>query len=114
MRNETLTSTSVIAAPARRGAVLIAVIFVTVAIAGMAMVLCRSVRVEAMASANHVASVQAAAVERGAEQYVLAMLAQQAESWMDLNESYFYAVPMTDGYFWLIRPDYGDQGLPLY
>jgi type II secretory pathway component PulK len=98
----------------RRGAVLIAVIFVTVAIAGMALVLCRGVRVEAMASANHVAMTQAAAIERGAEQYVLAMLAQQADSWMDLSESYFYAVPMADGYFWLIRPDYGDASLPLF
>lgn len=98
----------------RRGAVLIAVIFVTVAIAGLALVLCRSVRVEAMASANHVAAMQAAAVERGAEQYVLALLAQQADTWMDLDESYFYAVPLADGYFWLIRPDYGDPSLPLF
>ena len=24
------------------------------------------------------------------------------------------AVPMADGYFWLIRPDYGDNSLPLF
>ena len=99
----------------RRGSIMAVVLLVIFAIAGTVLVLCRTARVEAMVSANHVAAVQAASVERGAEQYVMALLAQHRDSVMTLQESYFHAVQVgQEGYFWIIRPDYGDQTLPVY
>jgi hypothetical protein len=59
--------------------------------------------------------VQADAVERGAEQYVLAMLASEGETNIrDVTEDQFAAVPVGDGYFWVLRPDYGDSTLPAF
>ena len=98
----------------RRGTVLIATIFIITMLAGLVIVLCRSMRVEAIASANEAASVQASAIARGAEQYVLGMLFQESDAVRDLPDSYFSAVQLGDGYFWIVRPDYGDPDLPVF
>src|SRR5438105_11408447 len=55
----------------RHGTILIVTMFICFTVAGVVLVLCRNMRVEAVASANLAASVQASSVERGAEQYVL-------------------------------------------
>lgn len=90
-------------------------LLIIAALAGMVLVLGRAARVEAMASANHVAIAQAAAAEQAAEQYVLALVAGQRTTVMTLDESYFEAVPVGDaGVFWVVRPDYGDAQLPAY
>jgi type II secretory pathway component PulK len=94
---------------------LIVVLLIIAALSGIVLVLCRSARVEAMVSANHAAGAQAAAVQRGAEQYALAMIVQQADSLFDLDETYFAEVPVGEaGYFWFVRPDYGDPQLQVY
>lgn len=99
----------------RRGSIMALVLLVIFAIAGTVLVLCRTARVEAMVSANHVSAVQANSVQRGAEQYVIALLAQQRDAVMTLQENYFHAVQVgQEGYFWVIRPDYGDESLPVY
>jgi type II secretory pathway component PulK len=99
-------------------------ILIVFTLAAMVVVFCRSMRVEAIASANLSASLQASTVERGAEQYVIALLTEQKDSLADITEDYFYAVPVgsmpgqngpdVTGYFWIVRPDYGDIDLPLY
>ena len=55
-----------------RGTVLIVTMLVLLVLAGLALVLSRAMRVEGDCSANNVAAAQAAAIERGAIQYVLA------------------------------------------
>ncbi|HEX2971941.1 MAG TPA: hypothetical protein VHP11_06390 [Tepidisphaeraceae bacterium] len=108
--------------PARRGTVLIVTLWIVFVLAGLVLVFARSMRVEAYASANHVASIQAACVERGAEQYLLALVDQQKDSVLDLSEDLFAAVPVGNpagaqpygGYFWVVRPDYGDDQLPQF
>ena len=102
------------ARPPRRGAILITAMIVVFALAGMVIALCRSMRVETMVSANLAASVQASAIERAAEQYVLAMLADTTIDVRTLTEDYFAAVPVGDGYFWILRPDYDDTTLPAF
>ena len=98
-----------------RGTILIVVMLIIAALAGMVLVLGRTSRVEAMTSANHVAGSKAAAVERAAEQYVVAMLAQQRAEVLTLEQSSFEAVPVGDaGMFWIVRPDYGDSTMPMY
>ena len=79
------------------------------------LVLCRSMRVEALASANLAAAVQASAVERGAEQYVLALITERRRrAFATLAEEQFAAVRVGDGFFWILRPDYDDETLPLF
>lgn len=93
----------------RRGTVLIVALGIILIISGLVITLGRSMRIEAMASANYSSSVQAAAVERGAEQYVIGMilqLQQEQETPYELPDSDFAAVKIGDGYFWIVRPDY--------
>jgi type II secretory pathway component PulK len=71
-------------------------------------------RVEALAAANLAASVQADAIERGAEQYVLAVLTQEGQDILTLGEDQFSGLPVGNGYFWILRPEYEDPSLPLF
>jgi type II secretory pathway component PulK len=98
----------------RTGSVLIATMIVTFALAGCVIVMCRSMRVEALAASNLAASVQADSVERGAEQYLLAVLTQEGQNVTTLGEDQFAAVPVGNGYFWVLRPEYEDTSLPLF
>ena len=98
----------------RRGTILVVTMCITFLLAGMVLVFCRSMRVEAIASANQVASVSASAIERGAEQYALAMVDQQKDQVFYNAEQMFYGVQVGDGYFWFIRPNYGDDQLPSF
>jgi DNA uptake protein ComE-like DNA-binding protein len=98
----------------QRGTVLVVTMILVFALAGVTLVLCRSMRVEMIASANYAAGLKASAVERGAEQYLMAMLAQESSELNSITEDYFTAIPVGDGYFWVLRPDYGDSSLPLF
>jgi type II secretory pathway component PulK len=98
----------------RRGTVLIVAMIVSFALAATVLVLCRTMRVEAMASANLAAAAQASAVARGAEQYVLALITDEGERVRDLGEENFAGVRIGEGIFWIIRPEYDDEQLPLF
>jgi type II secretory pathway component PulK len=98
----------------RRGFVLIVTLIIAFAIASMVLTLGRLGRTEALASANQLAQYEAASIERGAEQYILAILANQRESLADLSESDWAGVPVGNGYFWVVRPDYLDDDLPAF
>lgn len=99
----------------QRGTILIVVMLIIAALAGMVLAVGRSARVEALASANHVAGSQAAAAERAAEQYVVALLAQQRDTVMTADESSFSGIPVgSAGVFWIVRPDYADSTMPAY
>jgi type II secretory pathway component PulK len=64
----------------RQGTILIVTMFIVFTLASLVLVMCGSMRVEAMAAANMAASLQASAVERGAEQYVMAILTEQKDT----------------------------------
>ncbi|HOW69973.1 MAG TPA: type II secretion system protein GspK [Phycisphaerae bacterium] len=98
----------------RRGSVLIVAIVLVFTLASVTLALCRSMRVEIIASANHAAILQASAIERGAEQYLLAVLTEESSDLSGLTEDYFAAVPVGEGYFWILRPDYGDSFMPVF
>ena len=55
-----------------RGSVLIVTMWIVLVLAGLVLVFSRSMRVEAIASANYVSAVQADTIARGALQYVQA------------------------------------------
>jgi hypothetical protein len=94
--------------------VLIVAMIVSFALAGIVLVLCRTMRVESAASANLAAAAQASAVARGAEQYVVALISQEGEDVRDLAEENFAGVRVGEGMFWIMRPDYDDEQLPLF
>jgi len=87
---------------------------ISIALAGTVVVLCRSMRVEMQASANLAAAAEASSVERGAEQYILALLADYKSEIRSMSEEEFANVPVGNGYFWLLRPDYDDAALPVF
>ena len=99
---------------ARRGTVLIVAMILIFVLAGMTLALCRSMRVEAIASANYAASLQASTIERGAEQYLMSMLVNQNGDLSQLDETEFAGIQIGDGYVWVLRPDYGDSALPVF
>ena len=97
-----------------RGAILIIALIVTFTMSSVVLLLCQQMRVEAMSAANRSSAAQADAIERGAEQYVLARAADTTQDVFDLSEDQFAAIQVGDGYFWIVRPDYDDQSLPLF
>jgi len=99
---------------ARKGTVLVVAMIIIFALASLALVLGSSMRVEATAASNRLAAQQAMAVERGAEQYVLALLTETPHDVELLEESEFEARPIGRGYFWILKPDFNDPTLPLY
>jgi type II secretory pathway component PulK len=98
----------------RRGTVLVVAIVLSVALVGLTLTLGRSMRVEMIASANYAAGLQASTIERGAEQYLLAMLVDQEGDLSSVTEEEFEAISIGDGYFWVLRPDYNDSSLPAF
>lgn len=92
-----------------RGTVLIVAIGVMVALTGLALVFSRQMRVEALASGNLLSSLQADAIVSGAAQYVAnRLLNNQDRSTLD-SEILAEAVPLGDGYFWIVRPNPDDE-----
>ena len=98
----------------RRGAILLIALVVTFALAGMVLVLCQEMRIETVTAGNRAATAQAESIERGAEQYVLGVLATEGESVADLSDDQFSAIQVGDGYFWVLRPQYDDPQMPLF
>ncbi len=91
-----------------RGTVLIVTIWVVLVLAGLAMVFARSMRVDAIVAANHVASLQAECLANGALQYVVAKITEAAEEEEDETRSEtgrdFEEQEVGEaGYFWVLR-----------
>ena len=97
-------------APAsRRGSIFITAMWVIVIVGALLVVFARSMRVELIASGNRLSQAKADAIELGAEQYVLSLVDDtdgQAEYILDQTGE---AIPVGDGYFWLLRPASNEQ-----
>jgi type II secretory pathway component PulK len=117
----------------RRGTILILTMTVCFALAAVVLVLARKMTVESITAANQAAAVQADQVEKGAEQYILSLMntikingantGETIQSLMDptiYTEDYFAGIPVgadpnnPDGWFWIVRPQYDEDDLPLY
>lgn len=96
------------------GFILLVALIILFALASLVLSLGRSARADGQASANAVATYEAAAVERAAEQYVLSILTDNFDGLADLTEADFARVPVGKGMFWIIRPDYLDADLPQF
>jgi DNA uptake protein ComE-like DNA-binding protein len=87
------------------GTVLIVTIWVVLVLAGLALVFANSMRVSAAVSANHVASLQAECIARGALEYLVAKLSagtQEKETSSKTTDSY-RELQVGQGYFWILR-----------
>ena len=98
----------------RRGTALIATIWVIIVIAGLALVMSRSMRVETMASANRLAQTQAEATERGAEQFLCSVVDQEVATPGSTALVGMEARQIGDGYFWVLKMDPNDQTNRLF
>lgn len=99
---------------ARRGTVLVATMWILVVLTGMVLTLSGAMRIEAACSANYLARQQAAAVESGAVQYVLAHLEGLAGQVPSATDMPCQAVPVGDGAFWVIRADRANGARETY
>ena len=91
------------------GTVLIVTLGILIVLTGLVLALAHSMRIEGLCSANRVSSQQAAAIEQGAIQYVVAAvdgLDGQVTGEADL---FCDGVQVGDGAFWLLRPDRDDD-----
>jgi DNA uptake protein ComE-like DNA-binding protein len=88
--------------------------WVLVALVGLVLVMARWARVQSRASGNRVAEAQAALAERAGEQYVLSQIAATGTDATFSQQPVPEAVPVGDGYFWVVRPDSENVGLPEY
>jgi type II secretory pathway component PulK len=84
------------------------------ALAAMVLTMSRNARVDLALSANTLAEREAESIARGAEQYVLSILTTYRDSLDDLTDSDFAQIPVGDGFFWVIRPNYDDESLPSF
>lgn len=91
-----------------RGSVLIVTIWVVLVLTGLTLVFCRAMRVEAIASANHISSLKAEEIAKGAIPFIKARLTQTDMTLKLDGETPYTAISVGEGYFWLLRPNPGD------
>jgi hypothetical protein len=90
--------------PRARGAIFVVALLILALLSGMTLVFARQMRVEMLASNNILAAAQAEAIARGAAQAVMTL-----EETMPGD-----AVPLGDGGFWIIHPDYNATAEHVY
>ncbi len=96
-----------------RGSILIATLWVIIALTGLVLALSVRTRADALAEANRAAAMQAAAAERGAEQFLLAVVDQKMQDRVNEETDFtsnisMQALPIGNCYVWVIRPTYND------
>jgi type II secretory pathway component PulK len=95
------------------GSILIVTIWVVLVLTGLTLVFSRSMRVEAIATANHVSTLETEEIAKGAVAFIKARLKSSDDLDIKLNgetNSPYKAISAGTGYFWLLRPDLDDDG----
>jgi type II secretory pathway component PulK len=88
-----------------QGGVLIVVLVMLVVLASLVLLMARSMRTEAAASANEAARLRASGVAEGAVVYVRSLLVNSNGVMPKDSEIQREAVKVGDGYFWLLKHD---------
>ncbi len=96
------------------GSVLIVTMWIVLVLAGLVLVFSRSMRVEAIATANHISSAQADAIAQGAVQFIRARLNEEDETLKLEGETPYETISVGEGFFWLLRPNYEDDNTYYY
>jgi type II secretory pathway component PulK len=82
---------------------------VVLVLAGLALVFARSMRVSAILSANHTASLQAECIAEGAREYLIAGLSADEQAAVLTNATPYEAMDVGQGYFWVLRSNLEDD-----
>ena len=85
--------------------IFVTVLGIVIVLSALLLVFAQSMRTEALAAANQMATVQAAAIEHGAEQWVCAQIDANAPDAMTINQVAADTLPCGNGYFWILHPD---------
>ena len=91
------------------GSILMVTMWVVLVLAGLVLVFARSMRVEAIASVNYISALTTEEMTTGAVAFVQARLQEEDETLKLEGEDPYEAIPLGDGYFWLIRPNLEDD-----
>ena len=95
---------------ANDGTVLIVTIWVVLVLASLALVFARSMRVTAIVSANHVASLEAECIAAGASEYIKAQLmADHEDETIEEATAEMKAMEVGQGYFWVLLSNLEDD-----
>ena len=92
-----------------RGTVLIVTIWIITMLASLVIVFAYFIRVESLATANSIASVQAETVANGAISYIFSMLSADRDLSVSYASKPYEAVQVGQGYFWVLRPNLADD-----
>lgn len=92
-----------------RGTVLIVTMWIVLVLAGLVLVFARTIRVEAITSANDVAALQAAWVARAALNLVVWEIESAQGATLSDDETAFEQVQVGEGYFWVLRARLDDD-----
>jgi type II secretory pathway component PulK len=87
----------------QRGAILVIASWALIILAGLAILMAQEMRVEAIASGNQLAQLQADAAERGGEQWVLAQVDNSQGDAVTVTTAPAEALPIGDNYFWVLQ-----------
>jgi len=97
------------------GSILIVTIWVVLVLTGLTLVFARSMRVEAIATANHISSLESEGIARGAVNFIKARLNSDDDTDIKIEgETPYRAISVGKGYFWLLRPDLDDDDAYYY
>jgi len=91
------------------GTVLIVTIWIVLVLAGLVLIFARAMRVEAIATANHVSALQADAIARGAGEYILSRVDEAEGTAPAEADMPCEAVQIGEGLFWILRPSLEDD-----
>ncbi len=97
-----------------KGTILIVTMWIVLVLAALVLLLARSMRIEAVCSANEASSLQAQAIEHGAIQYCLSHIAAVPGEMPTDTDMPCEAVQLGDGAFWILRPNFEDDRLFAY
>jgi type II secretory pathway component PulK len=83
--------------------------WIVLILASLTIVLAQTIRVEAIAAANHISAVKAEAIAEGAISYIFSKLTSEEDSTTNYGSNPYEVVHLGDGYFWVIRPNLSDD-----
>jgi len=92
-----------------KATVLIITIWVVFVLASLVIVLSQFMRVEAGVAANYISFVKAQQIAEGAIDYIIAHESAESESGISYTSDPYEALPVGDGYFWVLRPNLSDD-----
>lgn len=90
---------------AARGSILIVTMFIILALTALVLVFSQESLIEARAANNEAAAQEADAIARGAMQYVIDKVKENAGTRLTDDDMPAEGVELGNGYFWLLRPD---------